>query len=401
MKRSRVPVFYLFLVLIGIGAIVHYELASERVVNWQRTYLPDHAIPFGTQVLYRLLPQFNNGQAPERISQSYYNYSKRVSEDYSLLYISDNIELTPESVSQMLDHASKGNAIFLSARNFCKTLPDSLGVNLSHYNIDLVESEGTSRFPMDLSTANHEVSVDTLFGDRMFYRGRHIFDLSGDTFPHVQELGWLNQEMVNFIQVAYGEGYVYLHTEPAVFSNFFLLQGAGVEYTEELLGYLPAGKWVWNKYHNRGRQVVSSPLRYIRSERSLNNGFRLVIVTLILFLLTGARRKQRPVPVMRPPQNQSLHFLHHIRDLYLKNNSHKAISLHMIKDLKRYLQEHKSAATDLNKEDMERLIKHKAAVSQEQAQKWTAIVESIEKENKVKATQLFELNRIIEKIKKQ
>ncbi len=401
MKRSIVPVYYLLLFLIGTWVMVHYELSRERVVNWQRTYLPGDAIPFGTQVLYRLMPGVTGGEPPERISQSFYTYYKRATGPFNILYIADEIKLTPESVSQLLEHVSRGNSVFLSARQFCKILPDSLGVKLGFHHVSLSEDEGISRYPMNLSTHRHKVSVDTLFGDRLFYTGRHVFEFSADTLPHVRELGWLNQELVNFIEVAYGEGYVYLHTEPAVFSNFFLLQGVGVEYTEELLSYMPVGKWVWNEYHNRGRQVVSSPLRFIRSEDSLNNGYRVLMVTLVLFLLSGARRRQRAIPVIRPPENQSLKFLYHVRDLYLKSKNHKAISLHMIKDLKRYLQAHGGALADMRQEDMARLIRHKAAVSQEQAREWAGKVEEIKNETRVKTPQLFQLNRIIEKIKKQ
>ena len=64
-----------------------------------------------------------------------------------------------------------------------------------------------------------------------------------------------------------------------------------------------------------------SPMRYVLSQRALRHAWYLVLLTLALFCVFKARRRQRIIPVVSPPVNHSLEFARLIGTLYFQRGN--------------------------------------------------------------------------------
>ena len=59
-----------------------------------------------------------------------------------------------------------------------------------------------------------------------------------------------------------------------------------------------------------------SPLDYIFSQPALSDAWRLALLTIILFMVFKARRRQRVIPIYNAPRNYNLEFIKLVGSLY-------------------------------------------------------------------------------------
>ena len=62
------------------------------------------------------------------------------------------------------------------------------------------------------------------------------------------------EELPNFLKIQYGKGAVFVHTNPVVFTNYFLLKDT-YSYTEQVFSYLPSSTILLDP-HKIGRAHV-------------------------------------------------------------------------------------------------------------------------------------------------
>ena len=109
----------------------------------------------------------------------------------------------------------------------------------------------------------------------------------------------------NFIKVKHGKGNFYLHTEPLVLTNYYLLQKENVSYIADLLSYLPDNvPTVWFVKKDMAG-VSQSEMRFILSNPPLKYAWWLFLAGIVLFIF---------IP---PKQNKSVEFVKSIGNLYL------------------------------------------------------------------------------------
>jgi hypothetical protein len=140
----------------------------------------------------------------------------------------------------------------------------------------------------------------------------------------------------NFIQLNKGKGRFFIHSAPLAFSNYFILHKNNVSYYEQALSVLPANiaTIVWNEYflekprkpeENKEPNWLSALFSYPEFKWGLLIGF----ITLALFILLGMRRKQRMIPLVEKPKNDSLDFVKTLGRLYYDRKDHKNLATKM------------------------------------------------------------------------
>lgn len=89
-------------------------------------------------------------------------------------------------------------------------------------------------------------------------------------------------------------------------------------------------------------QVQMSPFRYFLSQSPLRWALYLSMVSILLFMIFTARRKQRAIPVIREPENKSLEFAELIGTLYYQKKDHADLVrkkyLYFAEELRREIQ---------------------------------------------------------------
>ncbi|MCE3279269.1 MAG: hypothetical protein K0S44_1460, partial [Bacteroidetes bacterium] len=89
------------------------------------------------------------------------------------------------------------------------------------------------------------------------------------------------------------------------------------------LSFLPVRDVIWDEYYKAGRFVDRSPLNVIFRHPSLLAAYYLLIISLLVFMIIGIKRKQRVIPIWKPLKNTTLKFVDVVGTLYYQKGDHK------------------------------------------------------------------------------
>ena len=114
-----------------------------------------------------------------------------------------------------------------------------------------------------------------------------------------------------------------MHLQPVVFTNYHLLKSKRhSKYTEAILSYLPDARILYKSKNKVGDDLSRSKLRFILSNPALKYGWYLGLVSLLLFLIFNAKRKQRIIQTITPLENSTVAFTKTIGNLYFETKDY-------------------------------------------------------------------------------
>lgn len=241
-KSLRIYVILLLLLLVVIIAL---DINKPKPINWEPTYAINDKIPLGLHILDQELANLTK-QKITKIATSayeflepYYDYDSLVN-NYkfkgTILYISDNKIIDTQSVQEILYFVNHKNTAFFSMKEMPKMILDTLKLEVG-YDLKLTDS------------IQHLWLANSVFKNKKFDYKEEVapdyfskFDTINTTVLGCQSG---DSTRVNFIKVRYKSGVIFLHTQPAVFTNFHLLKDNHHEYAENILSYLPKSDIYW------------------------------------------------------------------------------------------------------------------------------------------------------------
>ena len=199
----------------------------------------------------------------------------------------------------------------------------------------------------------------------------------GDLNNPYLSLGYINDSLVNFVKISYGEGYFYFYTTPIIFTNYYLRSKETIPYATGVLAHLNEGDIYWDNESNMlsvppkiknagqgdytpppsGRDSFNqkTPLQYILSERGFAWAWYLLLLTGVFYLFFRAKRKQRSIPVLQPNVNTSLEFVETIGMLHWQQNDHRQLAMQQMKLLSHHVKTRYNIA--INEPDSDLIIK--------------------------------------------
>ncbi len=191
----------------------------------------------------------------------------------------------------------------------------------------------------------------------------------------VAVLGTMNDTMPCFIKVRYGKGFFLLHASPILFTNYFLLNRQAVDYLQNTLNYLPEGDTYWDEPSKTYRDLNDSkewhpevgmgykgPFDYLLSQPALRWAFYLMWALAVIYLVFGAKRRQRSIPVFEEKTNSSIEFADNLGRLYYLQNDHKKLAEQKMKVFLHTLREKYNLPTHLPFEELISRIIEKVGV---------------------------------------
>src|SRR5690606_21049384 len=101
-----------------------------------------------------------------------------------------------------------------------------------------------------------------------------------------------------------------------------LLKKDNQKYAAAILSYLPDEPIFYDYHEKVGQELGSSPLRFILSKPALRAAWYLGLISLVLFMIFNAKRKQRIVKVIKPLENTTVAFTKTIGNLYYETKDH-------------------------------------------------------------------------------
>lgn len=315
------------LILLVIIIIFLLDTGREKPVDWSYSYSCRDKIPYGTFVLYDLLPELFHGNEIFMTQQSPFSILKTgVGEPCNYIIINEKFDPGPASLKALLSFVARGNRLFLAAEHLNRQFCDTLGIKL-----EVKQSFSDNCF---ITFYNDTSGVDSVYRLR---QGDGLFSLSFEDSSKASVIAVNNHDRPCFIALSYGTGTIFVSSVPAIFCNYYILYGSTGDFVFRALSCMPVSKVIWDEYYKVANVEVQSPLRFILSTESLKWAYYLFIASIILFILFNGRRRQRAIPVFRRPVNKTIAFIQTIARLYLKTGNHKIVARKKIAHLLAFL----------------------------------------------------------------
>ncbi|UAB75560.1 DUF4350 domain-containing protein [Mesoflavibacter sp. SCSIO 43206] len=392
---NRTIKIYVGLLILFLGLIAFIELTKERPINWKPTYNERHKIPFGTYIFHEELENvFSDKEftdvrkTPYEFFDEYYNWEE---DEYTItgnfIHIAQYSEMDDISAQELLDFVSYGNTVLMSSNYFPKRLKDSLGFNTTN-EYDL---KGNSYFTL----TNPRFKTDSITIDRGI-NNFHFSKLDKDLTTVLGHQTFDSIAFPNFIKVKHYDGQFLLHLQPIAFTNYSLLKKNNKKYTEAVLGYLPEDNIYYNSLNKANTNVSGSKLRFILSQDALRYAWYLGLISLFLFLIFNAKRRQRIVKEIKPHENTTVAFTKTIGNLYYETKDHNNLVEKKITYFLEYLRRVYFLDTQVLDERFTKLLIQKSGKDKEQIQQLVKSIVHLKAKPQCTEADLIHLNKQIE-----
>lgn len=392
---NRTIKIYIGLLIFLFGLIAFIELTRERPINWKPTYNERHKIPFGTYIFHEELEAvFPNQEftdvrkTPYEFFDAYYDWDE---DEYTttgnFIHVAQYSEMDEISAQELLDFVSYGNTVFMSSNYFPNRLKDSLGFNTTN-QYDL---KGNSYFTL----TNPRFKTDSITIDRGI-NNFHFSKLDKDLTTVLGHQTFDSIAFPNFIKVNYYQGSFLLHLQPIAFTNYNLLKKNNKKYAEAVLGYLPEDNIFYNSLNKANTNVSGSKLRYILSQDALRYAWYLGLISLVLFLIFNAKRRQRIVKEIKPHENTTVAFTKTIGNLYYETKDHNNLVEKKITYFLEYLRCVYFLDTQVLDERFTKLLIQKSGKDKEQIQQLVKSIVHLKAKPQCTEADLINLNKQIE-----
>lgn len=392
---NRTIKIYVGLLILFLGLIAFIELTKERPINWKPTYNERHKIPFGTYIFHEELENvFSDKEftdvrkTPYEFFDEYYDWEE---DEYTttgnFIHIAQYSEMDDISAQELLDFVSYGNTVLMSSNYFPKRLEDSLGFNTTN-EYDL---KGNSYFTL----TNPRFKTDSITIDRGI-NNFHFSKLDKDLTTVLGHQTFDSIAFPNFIKVKHYDGQFLLHLQPIAFTNYSLLKKNNKKYTEAVLGYLPKDNIYYNSLNKANTNVSGSKLRFILSQDALRYAWYLGLISLLLFLIFNAKRRQRIVKEIKPHENTTVAFTKTIGNLYYETKDHNNLVEKKITYFLEYLRRVYFLDTQVLDERFTKLLIQKSGKDKEQIQQLVKSIVHLKAKPQCTEADLINLNKQIE-----
>ncbi|GAA3613756.1 DUF4350 domain-containing protein [Flavivirga amylovorans] len=323
--KKILPILVIIVALVVTAAVV-IGVKRTKTVNWEESFNEKSNEPYGLSVFYKELSNlFKDSKIRTVFHQpgSYLSvnsedgYGEHVAEgNYIIIGNSDYLE--DDSVDELLNFVDAGNTLFISDYYFSQKIHDTLNID-----IDYIENEKKDSISYEsLEYVNIESTIiDKNRGDSYFSR----FDsINFKVLGHSK----IDYKHVNFIQVPFGDGNIYLHLEPKAFTNYNILKEDRYKYVEGLISYLPENNVYFDSYTKiqtgyDGEVEKESNLSWFLEQLSFRWAWYTALIFGLLFMIFNAKRRQRIIKIIKPLQNTTIAFVKTVSNLYYDIQDHK------------------------------------------------------------------------------
>ena len=383
--------FIIFLILTFLLFVV-VRITEPKGIDWSLSFSKDDKIPYGSYILYQLLPELFPKEEIQVSQYPAYNILKE--EEYSnSIYIFINNTFAPDELDtkELLDFVNEGNNVFIAANFIRGKLADTLNVQTSLYYI------GNDSVKINFS--NLELKNDQPYTFKNSPLDYYYSNF--DTLKSV-ELGFNAGNKTNFLKIKFGKGYFYLNAVPIAFTNYNILDSLNSNYLFKALSYLPLGnKIFWDEYYKNNKAAIRTPLRFILSAQPLKWAYYILIFSIITYIIFEGKRKQRIIPEIKPLQNTSLEFAGIIGKLYYQQKNHKNIAEKKINYLIDQIRSRYSVRLDEADEETLEKISRKSGIELKEIKSIFKYINYISIRPQIKEKELKHINSLIESFYKK
>lgn len=299
--------------------------------------------PFGAYTAFRMLNNIYPGKFINLSGKRFSTLYNSTYFDSSSFYmnISSNYLVDDDDAEALLNFVYEGHTAFIAASTFDTSLLQRIYTQKADPRLWMMFA--TEKY------ANTSVSLPQMAGrqaDTFSYFYQPLINhFTGIDAASTRILGYSAEGKPNFFVYFRGNGRLFLHAEPRTFSNYFLLTGQNHLYFKEIMQMMNSkpGNVFWdNYYHNIEYRSGKSPSAFsaILRHPALAMAFWIILGALLLYVLMGAKRRLRSMPVIAPVQNTSIAFTEAVAGLYLTEKDNRNIAEKMTGYFNEFIRTH-------------------------------------------------------------
>ncbi|MBC7410021.1 MAG: DUF4350 domain-containing protein [Arcicella sp.] len=407
MKQHRI---YLVILLITIIGFILVEIYKPKPVDWTPTFSNKDKIPYGCELLYKVLPNIfpNQKISDEKVPIFSKKRTVKLPPKSNYLYVFSYFRVDSLSLVKLLDYVQKGNSVFIASENFFG-LDDTLHFQTSYVKDLAINDSASINFinPTIRKLSNYKYqnqAADTYFDIKDSTKNRKLFTI----------LGKNSKGFPNFIRVNFGKGMFFLNSVPMAFTNFYMVKNDNADYAFKALSYLPEQPIFWDEYVNKmsirksvksisksreakGQEdVQESPFKFIVSQPALKWAYFITLSALLIYLIFEGKRRQRIIPIMEIPKNTSLQFVETIGSLYYNQKDHKTIAEKKITHFLAYIRTKFYLKTTEIDQEFKTDLSNKSGISLREINDLFDYISFVQNNNYIAENQLVILNEQVE-----
>lgn len=331
--KKFVP-YSLIFVLAAIVVMLIVAASNKKTFDKRVSLSYKQKHPYGTNVLYQLLPILlpNTKVEVNKKSPNEWFYKNDSAIDNSLFIVVTQHFNPAQSEIELLDRfVRNGNSVMIVSPKMNEVALNYFDLSLGGVKYYLGETfKDSSTVMLNKPVFNKDTSF--------FYPGYtfETFFTNFDTSAYYILGNDASYKQPNFLQASIKNGRYYLHTNPFIFSNYFILHKNNRSYLEKSFALIPPNTKhiIWDEYFvyklNENEQPKDpSPLRILLSITAFKWAIGLAIAILALYLLLHFKRNQRVIPLVEKPKNESLAFVKTIGRLYFEKQDHLNLAQQM------------------------------------------------------------------------
>jgi hypothetical protein len=169
-----------------------------------------------------------------------------------------------------------------------------------------------------------------------------------------------------------------------------------------MLSYLSgtAENVYWDEYYTLGRGGPSTPLRVILSRPELKWAYIVSLVSIILFMLFQSKRRQRLIPVISTPVNNTVDFVETVSYVYFNQRNHRNIALKKLTYLFDHIRTKFYLNTLIIDDDFTEKLTHKSGMPMADTRDLVALIQYVRSQEQISDQHLIRLNNLIEEFHK-
>lgn len=404
MKATRIHIYFSAVLLVLLLCCT----SRKQMPSLEESYLQADKNPFGTYVAFREINEFFY-RNDVRVKRTPVDKTLLDFNDTASLYIciSKHFYLRGTERKALLEYVSRGNNAFISAADFDSSLLKSIGIAItdtgSYYTPSISEMKYTGA---GLSAPYY--SDSTMY--QYYYNAVNSFFTIKPGKDNVRVLGTNENGLPNFIVIFHGKGRFFLHCEPRLFSNYFLLQKKNYKYLEQVFSVMSSvpDNVLWDDYYTKRNRVPSESgddgndtgskhgLSVLLKYPSMAWAFWLALLLLAVYLLFGSKRRQRIIRPIPQAENTSVAFAKTIGRLYLQKKSNRNMADKMIAYLLEHIRNQYFISTTHLDEEFTAMLSRKSSVPYQQVQQLTVAINQVQQMEEVDDSVLLSLNKHIE-----
>ena len=388
LKLPPKDIKYILLLVVTLILWIITEVTTTPPLDWSVSLDHRDRQPFGTLLLSKLIPHIFPENGFELNQKTVREVIHDDQKPENLLIIANRINLEKPGLEALLQFIGDGGNALLAANFLDRDLLDTLDIQLKD-TLSFPSLEEKDSIGLYLETRPSQV----------YYFDQHYFSSYFIKYPETKTttLGSTSQSQTILLDYQFGAGKLILCSTPLVFTNYYLSRDPNQQLAAGMLSNLPEAPTVWTEYYQTGKFEQSTPLRYVLSQPPLQWAYFTGILLLILFVIFQAKRKQRIIPVVKPPANASLEFIEVMSGLYLKKSNHNLIAKQRLQYFNEFLK--RTYSLDLyDKQELSIQLSQVKGWSNAESVSFEQKIKKIKENRVISDQELIEINQSINKV---